>query len=139
MCISCQQPVRPRQEGLQCDDCLRSQHRTCNTGVSQFEYRDAVKTGTSIDWSCLTCDILQTESTALSEISVLADPDVRFNSEQNSDQGRHYYNLRKLTNITKCCSPHYKMRKLDLLQYAAHFITQCAHYYKMLQPLLKNT
>ena len=81
MCISCKQPVRPRQEGLQCDGCLRWQHRTCNTGVSQSEYRDAVKTGTSIDWSCLSCDVPQAESTALS------DPDVHFNSEQNSDQG----------------------------------------------------
>ena len=82
MCISCQKPVRPRQEGLQCDGCLRWQHRTCFTGVSQSEYRDAVKTGSSIDWRCLTCDIPQAESTAFSEISELADPD-----EQNSNQG----------------------------------------------------
>lgn len=87
MCISCKQPVRPRQEGLQCDGCLRWQRRTCDTGVSQSEYRDAVKTGASIDWSCLTCDVPQAESTALSEISVSADPEVHFNSEHNSDQG----------------------------------------------------
>ena len=32
---------------------------------------------------------------------------------------RHYYNLCKLTNITKCCNSYYKMRKLDLLQNAS--------------------
>ena len=87
MCISCQQLVRPRQEGLQCDGCLRWQHRTFNTGVSQSEYRDAVKTGASIDWRCVTCDVPQAESTALSEISASAYPDADFDSEQTSDQG----------------------------------------------------
>ena len=51
---------------------------------------------------------------------------------------RRYYNLRILTDITKCCSLYYKMRRLDLLQNAAPFITQCAHYYKMPQSLLQN-
>ena len=46
---------------------------------------------------------------------------------------RRYYNLRIRTDITKCCSPSYKMRRLDLLQNAAPFITQYAHYYKMRQ------
>ena len=85
MCISCQQQVRPRQEGLQCDDCLRWQHRTCSTGVLQSEYRDAVKTGAPIHWRCSTCDAPQSEITALSEIS--PDADVDFDSEQSSDQG----------------------------------------------------
>ena len=76
MRISCKQPVRPCRERLQCDGCLRWQHRTCDMGVSQSEYRDTVKTGASIDWRRLTCNIPQAESTALSEIS-----------EQNSDQG----------------------------------------------------
>jgi len=49
-----------------------------------------------------------------------------------------YYNLRILTNITKYCNPHYKTRRLDLLQNAAPFITQCADHYKMLQKLLQN-
>ena len=96
MCIYCQQSVRPRQEGLQCDGCLRWQHRTCNTCVSQSEYRDAVKTGASIDWRCLTCHIPLAESTALSKISVSVDPDVHFNSEQNSDQGNYF-----LSNFTQ--------------------------------------
>ena len=42
-CIACpQNSVRARQQGLQCDDCLRWQHRTCGTGISQDDYRFAV-------------------------------------------------------------------------------------------------
>ena len=102
MCISCQQPVRPRQQGLQCESCHRWQHRTCNTGVSQSEYRHAVKTGASIDWRCLTCDCPhdQAESTASSsEIPVSAHPDDDFNSEQNSDQGMFSSNFTRLGEI----------------------------------------
>ena len=45
LCAECYKPVRPRQEGLQCDGCLTWQHRTCKTGISQREYREAVKSG----------------------------------------------------------------------------------------------
>ena len=38
-CIVCLQEVRPRQEAIQCDDCLKWQHRTCGTGYSRAEYR----------------------------------------------------------------------------------------------------
>ena len=31
-CIVCDEPVRPRQQGVQCDGCLRWNHRLCNTG-----------------------------------------------------------------------------------------------------------
>ena len=54
-CIACQNPVRARQQGLQCDGCFRWQHRTCGTGISQCDYRFAVQTGASIDWRCVTC------------------------------------------------------------------------------------
>ena len=64
-CIFCKRQVRPRQEGFQCDGCLRWQHRTCETGVSQSSYRSAVKTGSSIDWLCSTCDVPQAESTPI--------------------------------------------------------------------------
>ena len=33
ICVTCKQPVRPRQEGLQCDGCQKWIHRTCNTGM----------------------------------------------------------------------------------------------------------
>ena len=80
-CIFCKQQVRLRQEGLQCDGCLRWQHRKCETGVSQSSYRSAVKTGSSIDWLCSTCVVPQAESTPilfsesdLPEADSVADP-----------------------------------------------------------------
>ena len=54
-CIACQNPVRARPQGLQCDDCLSWQHRTCATGISRHDYCFAVQTGASIDWHCVTC------------------------------------------------------------------------------------
>ena len=54
-CAECFLPVRPRQEGLQCDDCFTWQHRTCKTGISQCQYREAVKLGKDIDWRSKYC------------------------------------------------------------------------------------
>ena len=54
-CAECYMPVRPRQEGLQCDGCFTWQHRTCKTGISQREYKDAVRSGQDIDWRCKYC------------------------------------------------------------------------------------
>ena len=54
-CISCKEAVRTRQEGLQCDGCDRWQHRTCNSGVSQKDYRAAVQSRQDIDWRCVDC------------------------------------------------------------------------------------
>ena len=103
MCISCKERVRPRQEGLQCDGCLPWQHRTCHTGVSQADYRNAVKTGASINWRCLTCDFPQAESTALSEnlseISASANPDADFDSEETTDRGNFRQLLSNFFNL----------------------------------------
>ena len=41
--ITCKQPVRPRQEGLQCDGCQKCNHRTCNTGMSLFRLGETLK------------------------------------------------------------------------------------------------
>ena len=54
VCIACGKTVRPRQEALQCDGCNLWQHRTCGTGISMSEYRQAAKSG-FIDWSCDRC------------------------------------------------------------------------------------
>ncbi|XP_066030201.1 uncharacterized protein [Pocillopora verrucosa] len=56
-CITCKQPVRPRQEGLQCDGCQKWNHRTCNTGISRQAYRAAVQTGTEVEWHCDSCAV----------------------------------------------------------------------------------
>ena len=76
-CISCKQPVRARQQGLQCDGCLRWQHCKCGTGVCQSDYRDAAKNDTSIDWRCSTCDFAEPiplESTPVNFESTVYDP-----------------------------------------------------------------
>ena len=31
-CILCKEAVRERQQGVQCDGCLKWNHRTCDTG-----------------------------------------------------------------------------------------------------------
>ena len=67
-CIACQNPVRARQQGLQCDGCFRWQHRTCGTVISQCDYRYAVQTGAFIDWRCVTClSMSLSESTPVAE------------------------------------------------------------------------
>ncbi|CAB4041750.1 PREDICTED: uncharacterized protein LOC107343319, partial [Paramuricea clavata] len=55
LCIRCKDPVRARQEGIQCDGCDRWQHRTCNSGISRQQYRNAVRNGQAIDWRCVDC------------------------------------------------------------------------------------
>jgi len=55
-CIICDQIVRPRQEALLCDGCERWQHRTCQTGISQLDYREAVSSGEAINWHCEDCE-----------------------------------------------------------------------------------
>ena len=54
-CIQCGNAVRPRQQGLQCDGCDQWQHRKCNTGITQREYREAVQSEHAIDWRCTMC------------------------------------------------------------------------------------
>ena len=70
-CIQCTEPVRQRQQGIQCDGCHRWNHRTCNTGISQAEYRDAVRAGADIIWFCPFCPVA--ESTRLTEHETSAD------------------------------------------------------------------
>ncbi|CAB4027969.1 hypothetical protein pdam_00025431, partial, partial [Paramuricea clavata] len=54
-CKRCKKFVRPRQEGIQCDGCDNWQHRTCDTGISRGEYREAVRSGKGVDWRCNDC------------------------------------------------------------------------------------
>ena len=55
LCIHCKDPVGARQEGIQCDGCDRWQHRTCNSGITREQYRNAVRNGQGIDWRCVGC------------------------------------------------------------------------------------
>ena len=70
LCAECYMPVRPRQEGLQCDGCFTWQHRTCKTGISQREYRKAVKSGEDINWRCKYCMLTNDSAISRNEDSI---------------------------------------------------------------------
>ena len=55
-CIVCDNLVCPRQQALLCEGCERWQHRTCQTGISQLDYRGAVRSGQSTNWHCVECE-----------------------------------------------------------------------------------
>ena len=57
LCAECYNPVRRPCQGLQCDGCFTWQHKTCKTGISQREYREAMKSGQQINWHCRNCTI----------------------------------------------------------------------------------
>ncbi|XP_063889870.1 mucin-2-like [Scylla paramamosain] len=67
-CITCQRKVRPKQQVLQCDGCEQWQHRTCHTGISQEEYRQAVLSKIDIQWTCTGCGDVSAVSTTTSLI-----------------------------------------------------------------------
>ncbi|KAJ7371865.1 hypothetical protein OS493_022581 [Desmophyllum pertusum] len=83
-CISCVKPVRPRQQGLLCDGCLRWQHRTCGTGISLTDYRTAVQNGDSIDWRCETCMSESIIPVAESTPVLFADSDINNSADNES-------------------------------------------------------
>ena len=54
-CIFCSEIVSSRQEALLCGGCEKWQHRRCHTGVDRATYRQAVRDGQDISWTCLYC------------------------------------------------------------------------------------
>ena len=54
-CVCCKEIVRPRQEGLECEKCLRWQHRTCNSGITRNLYRKLCKGSATLEWFCEEC------------------------------------------------------------------------------------
>ena len=54
-CIFCSEIVTSRQEALLCGGCEKWQHRRCHTGVDRATYRQAVRDGQDISWTCLYC------------------------------------------------------------------------------------
>ncbi|XP_068697846.1 uncharacterized protein [Montipora foliosa] len=91
-CISCNRTVTARQEAIQCDGCLKWNHRTCNTGITQQAYREAVRAGADISWCCLPCHAGSpvAESSRISEQSIDTLESSEFNqrawiSEQSID------------------------------------------------------
>ena len=71
-CIACEALVRPHQKAVQCDDCNRWQHRTCNTGISRVDYRAAVQSDAELQWRCSqSYDAVPLTSTWLEESALL--------------------------------------------------------------------
>ena len=54
-CIFCSEIVTSRQEALLCGGCEKWQHRRCHTGVDRATYRQAVRDGQDISWTCPYC------------------------------------------------------------------------------------
>ena len=55
-CAVCGSEVRPRQQALKCDACEGWQHRTCDTGFSQDDYRHMVRGDFELlRWYCAKC------------------------------------------------------------------------------------
>jgi len=57
-CGQCSQLVRARQQSVQCSNCTRPFHHTCNTGISQLWYCASVRAGLPIVWECRGCNPL---------------------------------------------------------------------------------
>ena len=54
-CIRCNKEVRARQHGIQCDTYHLWQHRTCGTGITLEQYRQAVRGDMQLQWRCIPC------------------------------------------------------------------------------------
>ncbi|XP_061178328.1 uncharacterized protein LOC133186965 [Saccostrea echinata] len=54
-CVACTRKVSARQHALLCDGCNRWQHRICDTGISQREYRDMIRSEITINFTCTIC------------------------------------------------------------------------------------
>jgi len=52
LCLSCNLTVSNRHQAVLCDGCERWCHRKCGTGISQAEYREAVRNEQDIVWMC---------------------------------------------------------------------------------------
>ena len=69
MCIRYKEPVRARQEGIQCDGWDRWQHRTCDSGISQQQYRNAVRNGQEKDNAVKTGQNIQYTQNRFKEVN----------------------------------------------------------------------
>ena len=55
LCIEYNRVVTGRQQSSECDHYHEWQHRICGTGISQQEYREAVRSREGLDWVCGPC------------------------------------------------------------------------------------
>ena len=54
-CQFCSREVTRRQQALECDICHKWQHRTCNTGITQFIYRVICREDYDYTFHCCEC------------------------------------------------------------------------------------
>ncbi|KAK3103978.1 hypothetical protein FSP39_023386 [Pinctada imbricata] len=55
LCVECNQECRPRQQSLECDLCSSRQHRTCNTNITQEQYRAMKRREIELPFTCSRC------------------------------------------------------------------------------------
>ena len=86
-CIKCQNEVTWRQQAIQCEQCGSWIHRKCGTGISQAQYRAAVKGNNLIEWKCEACQPLRPSSHEIDESPDLppAEATIASQAERNRD------------------------------------------------------
>jgi len=65
-CITCKKVVHARNNAITCDRCEKWNHIRCNTGVTYYAYKKAIKGKYDIHWVCGPCttdDIMPSEPT----------------------------------------------------------------------------
>ncbi|XP_066274964.1 uncharacterized protein [Branchiostoma lanceolatum] len=73
-CVVCKTNVRPKQEALQCDNCNRWQHRTCQKEITQKVYWQVVHEKVVLEsWHCKDCTT-PSEPMQVDEPSILLSP-----------------------------------------------------------------
>ncbi|KAH3725608.1 hypothetical protein DPMN_051454 [Dreissena polymorpha] len=54
-CVYCERNVGEDDTAISCDECLKWQHLSCETGVSLRQYRKMVKGEVVVEWKCREC------------------------------------------------------------------------------------
>ena len=115
LCVKCNKEVRQRQQTIECESCMRWQHRVCGTGISQDMYRRVTKGLEQLSWSCEPCSSIdmQVNSTALEnsarlaslEWSSITDEIVEDMVEEETRTGEEMEDFSKTTYIVEPATP----------------------------------
>ncbi|KAK4309665.1 hypothetical protein Pmani_018711 [Petrolisthes manimaculis] len=85
-CTVCKKSCKDSQQCLQCDNCNRWQHRTCNTGISE-DYYHQLSQMDDFPWNCSNCSPNTSDSTLPSQ-----GPDAESTRLQASTAANSNYN-----------------------------------------------
>ncbi|KAK4322537.1 hypothetical protein Pmani_006717 [Petrolisthes manimaculis] len=86
-CTVCKKSCKDSQQCLQCDNCNRWQHRTCNTGISE-DYYHQLSQMDDFPWNCSNCSPNTSDSTLPSQ-----GPDAESTRLQASTAANSNYNV----------------------------------------------